>query len=603
MNMKNAMKWGCTLQGAVLAALVVPVGANAALQYTPPQAMVLTCNGTAPNVLGKTSVLATFACANGQAPQAVGVTSGLGNMLGLASGAAALVASEAVPHLALPAMGGRSGAGSNGSGSGANGSDNGTSGSGANGSGGTGSNSGSGGGSGNGSNGSGSGANGSGNGTSGSDANGSGNGSAGSTAASGAPVASSGGGWLGHLVHNIGQAAQQVGQQLVGNAFGGSGSASPPAGVVPVSGNGSAVAPAGVLPALGQSSMASLEDGPVVQVYPDGTKVTLIYQRPGGDGNNALAWLKQNDPQGRYPVRIVQAVHAARGGGLDSSGYRTVGGTVAFCESTHSDGGGEEAMTCRVRSNGDLYVRVAGGLSSHEVPDGYGKLGPEYINPTSFTVPLGAFQQAYTNLGGTDTHFYRSESTGSFRATQGFMFSTADLKSIPHMAARIGARSSCPAGVVVHTREGVPVVFQQETSGDMPFGWLPLGSGKNIYATLRSGFAAQKARQQSRIEACEEVADVPAASADLPSSPVLVGVKDTVEVRIGKGWITAPEHMYSTAGGNASPRGVPAYPLNYVGMPRQYAPWADAIAGQTVNALHAQGFGNVSIVAGQYAPD
>ena len=254
--MKNAMKI------AVLAALVpvatLPAAANAALQYTPPQAMVLTCNGTAPNVLGKTSALATFACANGQAPQAVGVTSGLGDMLGLASGAASLVASEAVPHLALPAMGGGSGAGSNGSGSGAgngngssagkgnvsNGSGNGNgssgNGSGANagsngsGSGGSGSNAGNGSGSSGsganaGSNGSGSGANGSGSGASGS-GNGNGNGSSsnGSGANAGgngsAPSSGSGGGggWLGHLIHSVGQAAQQIGTAVVTGVASGS---------------------------------------------------------------------------------------------------------------------------------------------------------------------------------------------------------------------------------------------------------------------------------------------------------------------------------------------------------------------------------------------
>ncbi len=241
--MKNILKV------AVIVACAVPLAANAALVYTPPQAMVLTCDGTAPNVLGKTSALATFACANGQAPQAVGVTSGLGNMLGLASGAAALVASEAVPSMALPAVGGGSGAGSNGSGngsgSGANGSGSGANssgnGNGANGNGssgngnGSGSNSGSGSGAGNGSNasgsgsgsnagsnGSGSGASGSGNGNgSGSGANSSGSGTGNGSNASGSGSGSTspasnngGGGFFGRMFHAVGAAAAQIGGQI-----------------------------------------------------------------------------------------------------------------------------------------------------------------------------------------------------------------------------------------------------------------------------------------------------------------------------------------------------------------------------------------------------
>lgn len=226
--MKNVLKV------AVIAACAVPLAANAALVYTPPQAMVLTCDGSAPNVLSKTSALATFACANGQAPQAVGITSGMGGMLGLASGAAALVASEAVPSMALPAMGGGAGTGSSGDGSKGNGSGSsaGNNGSGANGRGngsgssGSGSNasgSGSGTGVGNGSNAhSGSGSNGSGSsGSSGSGVNGSGSGS--NSDGSGANGNGSGkgsgsdggGGWLGHLIHSVGQAAQQIGTAVV----------------------------------------------------------------------------------------------------------------------------------------------------------------------------------------------------------------------------------------------------------------------------------------------------------------------------------------------------------------------------------------------------
>ena len=584
--MKTLKNWG--LKVAVLAALVpvgaLPAAANAALQYTPPQAMVLTCNGTAPNVLGKTSVLATFACANGQAPQAVGITSGMGGLLGLASGAAALVASEAVPSMALPAMGGGSGAGSNGSGSGAQSHGNGSSA-----------------GKGNGSNGSG---NGNGNGSS---ANGS-NGNAGPSASSGG----GGGGWLGHLIHSVGQAAQQIGTAVVtrvasgtgGQAtiplFGGSG------GQGTVAGGNNTGSLAGGSPLQGapltggQPSATGINAGPVSVVYPNGVKVTTVYQR---NGANALPWLQQNDPQGQYPVRLLQDVRAARGGGSNTAGYHMVSGTVAFCESTRSDGGGEEAMSCRVRSDGSLYVRVAGGIStSHEVPDGYGKLGPEVIDSTGFTVPRGSYQQAFTNLGGNDPRFYRSESTRSFEVTQGFLFPTKYLKAIPHMVARIATSSSCPAGVVVHARNGVPIVYQQETSGNMPFGWIPLGSGKNIYADVQAGQNAQAGRQQSRVEACAEVADVPSTSADLPVSSVLLGVRDAVEVDRAGEWLTDPAYLYLAASGT-SPSGTPAYPLTYTGMPRQYAPWADLTAAQAVQDLHTRGFGNVSVLAGRYEPD
>lgn len=269
---------------AVMSALVFPVAvlqtANGALQYTPPQAMVLTCGGTAPSVLDKSASLATFACKNGAVPQAVGITSGMADLLGLGAGAAALVASEAVPSMALPGAalpsptsGPGTGNGSNGLGNNGNGSGNGSgaNGSGSNGPGsgtGAGSNSGNNGngsGNGNGSNGSGSGSgngsgsgsnsgsnsgnngsgsNGSGNG-SGSNGNGVGNGSASGSNASGnngsgyngsgsgsnsgaASSGSSGGGFFGHLLHSVGQAVQQVGQQLVG-------------GVLPVAGGGLAV--------------------------------------------------------------------------------------------------------------------------------------------------------------------------------------------------------------------------------------------------------------------------------------------------------------------------------------------------------------------------
>ena len=223
--LKLAVCAACAVPAASL-----PVAASAALVYTPPQAMVLTCNGSAPNVLGKTAALATFACANGQAPQAVGITSGLGDMLGLASGAAALVASEAVPSMALPAVGGGSGAGSNGSGSGPKGT--GSNGGSPSNSTGAGANANNGTGSGSGANGSSLGSTGSNTGTSstGSNTNGSGavsgsgsnsgavsgSGANGSGNAGQAPVASSGGGgFWGHLVHSVGQVAQQIGKAVV----------------------------------------------------------------------------------------------------------------------------------------------------------------------------------------------------------------------------------------------------------------------------------------------------------------------------------------------------------------------------------------------------
>ena len=218
------MKYG--LKIAVLAACMLPVAANAALVYTPPQAMVLTCNGTAPSVTHKTSALATFACANGQTPQAVGVTSGLGDMLGLATGAMALISSESVPSLALPGSvqrlsgipqsGNGSGNGSSGANSSGNGSGNGSSGTSPNG-GGKGSNTGgntAGNGSGN------SGASTNGGGTGSNAGSSSGNAGAGSSATSAGQVAehaasSGGGGFFGHLINTIGQAAGQIGHAML----------------------------------------------------------------------------------------------------------------------------------------------------------------------------------------------------------------------------------------------------------------------------------------------------------------------------------------------------------------------------------------------------
>ena len=190
------------LKIAVLAACALPVAANAALVYTPPQAMVLTCNGSAPNVVKKTSALATFACKDGQTPQAVGITSGLGDLLGLATGAAVLAGSEAVPSLALPGTAQQvSGLPQSGNGSG--------NGSGAGNGSGNGSSSGNGSGSGNGSAGNGSGGSGSGNGSGNGSGDGSGNGSG-----NGAGNGSGSGGFLGNLLHSVGQAAQRIGGAL-----------------------------------------------------------------------------------------------------------------------------------------------------------------------------------------------------------------------------------------------------------------------------------------------------------------------------------------------------------------------------------------------------
>ncbi|MHB1642636.1 MAG: hypothetical protein ACYCS8_08240 [Acidithiobacillus sp.] len=577
-TMKNGLKL------AVVAALAIPVAAQAALQYTPPQAMVLTCNGSAPNVLNKTSALATFACANGQVPQAVGVTSGLGDLLGLASGASILAASEAVPHMALPGGASAPASGSPASGNGTNA--------------GKGSNSSNASDTGNGS---GKGSN-SGNGLNSSNASGKGSNS-GSSAGSGSGSGSSngsssgGGGFLGHLLNSVGQAVQQVGQQLVGLPVT---TGQPANGSVPPG-----IAQAGQ-PSGGGLSTSSGQTTPgtiTINTF-DGALLHTAYAADSADptgGPNALAWLQKNDPDGRYPVRIVQDVRAASGGG--NSGYRTVSGTYAFCGSDHTLDSGFEPLMCRVRANGDLYVRVAGGISTHhEVPDGYGKLGPELINPTSFTVPRGDYSRAYTNLNGSHPHFYRNEATSSFQNTRGFEFSTSFLRSVPHIAAVIGGHGTCPAGVVVHTRNGVPILFQQETSGNMPFGWVPLGSGKTIYNQLSSGLKAQSARQQSRVEACEEVADVPSARASLPTTPVLLGVRDNLEVNRGGVWVTDPAAMHVVASGTLSNGVTLPYHLTYPGLPRRYAPWADLVADQAVMDLHTNGFGTVTIRAGRYIP-
>ncbi len=89
------------LKMTILSACALPVVAQASL----PQALVLTCGGAAPRVLHKTKDMASFACANGNTPQAVGVVSGMGGLVGLASGAGVVVESEAVSHFSLPGTG------------------------------------------------------------------------------------------------------------------------------------------------------------------------------------------------------------------------------------------------------------------------------------------------------------------------------------------------------------------------------------------------------------------------------------------------------------------------------------------------------------------
>ncbi len=186
-----------TTKLAVLMALTIPVGAEAALTYTPPQAIVVTCNGQAPKVLKKNTDLAQFSCTNGAKPQAVGITNGLGGLLGLASGAALFAGSEALPGVSLPGASGpvnspvRTNNGSGNSGNnGSNGSNNG---------------------SGNASNGSGNGNNGSGNGSGSGTGNGSSSGS-GSNSGAGSNTQGSGTG-SGSSANGSGQSETQGSNQ------------------------------------------------------------------------------------------------------------------------------------------------------------------------------------------------------------------------------------------------------------------------------------------------------------------------------------------------------------------------------------------------------
>ena len=455
MNMKNGL-----LKIAVLTALAVPAAANAALQYTPPQAMVLTCNGTAPNVLGKTSALATFACANGQAPQAVGITSGMGGLLGLASGAAVLAASEAVPSMALPAMGGGSGAGSNGSGSGAQSHGNGSSAGKGNGS------NGSGNGNGNGPSGNGSGANagsngsgsnaGNGSGSSGSGANGS-NGNAGPSASGG----SGGGGWLGHLIHSVGQAAQQIGTAVVTGVASGTGG---PATIPLFGGSGGQGTIAGGNNLAGGNMGTSGGDlfggnggqysVPALTHYPaaGGTLSLLFDGTHDQSGQSSLWWLIKTEIKngGKLPYRY--AVSMNRPTVLSGNMVKTGPGDV-FCEGASGSAADTfapiqfEALTCRVEQGGQLAV-----FSS--------------TNAVQFTVPRGAFSRAYTNLSGNNPNYFMQYTTGELRRTAGYVFPTQYLHASASFAKEahwVRVFSSCVAGPVVHYRDGIPMIYQMPT--------------------------------------------------------------------------------------------------------------------------------------------
>ncbi|MBU2832999.1 hypothetical protein [Acidithiobacillus ferriphilus] len=433
------MKQRFGLKLAVVAALALPMAAQAALQYTPPQAMVLTCGGSAPNVLNKTSALATFACANGAVPQAVGITSGLGNMLGLASGASLLVGSEAVPHLALPAA-----SGSGGSGSGGNGTGNGS------GSGNTGSNTGS--------NGSGSGGNGSGNG-SGSGNTGSNTGPSGSASGSSANASGNGGGFWGHLVHSVGRVAQQIGNTVLtgGQAtvplFGGTTTGNSGAGA----GAGAASMGGGV-PASGGSGLFGGGSGgyhvQIISHYPAaGGTLSLLFAGTHNHSNqNSLWWLVHREMGygGKLPYRYVVSMNRPM---LLAGKVVKTGPGYAFCAGAsggNSDNlglGQFEALKCRVEQNGQLAV-----FSSN--------------NAVQFTVPSGKFSYAYTNLSGSNPNYFMQYTTGELRRTAGYVFPAQYLRanaSFAKLASWVRVFSSCVAGPVVHYRGNVPMIFQMPT--------------------------------------------------------------------------------------------------------------------------------------------
>lgn len=350
------MKYG--LKIAVLAACALPVAANAALVYTPPQAMVLTCNGTAPTVTNKTSALATFACADGQTPQAVGVTSGLGDMLGLATGAMTLISSESVPSLALPGSAQRlsgipqSGNGSSGANSSGNGSGNGSSGTSQNG-GGAGSNTGgntTGDGSGN------SGASTNGGGTTGNNASTSGNtGGNGSTTSGNAGAGSSatsagqavthaassgGGGFFGHLINTLGHVAGQVGHAMLHggtvniplfNTGGGNGAGNGSAGVANTSTSGGSVgAPQNTLQNL--PGTITLHNIPAAGVRIPQKSLDALYN-----------WITANHTAGNYlnyivsPAKVTPVVVPVSGGVYE---YARVTGTF----NVYVDNGGHHAI-------------------------------------------------------------------------------------------------------------------------------------------------------------------------------------------------------------------------------------------------------------------
>lgn len=460
-----------TTKLAVLMALAIPVGAEAALTYTPPQAIVVTCNGQAPQVLKKNTDLAQFSCTNGAKPQAVGITHGLGDLLGLASGAALFAGSEALPGVSLPGASGPvnspvrtnngsgngsnngSNSGNNGSGShsgnGSNGSNSGNNGSN---SGNSSGNNGSGSGSGNGSS-SGSGSNGSNTGNS------SGNSGSGSNSGSSAsPASSSGsGGWLGNIVGNIGHALGQIGHAV---ATGGSVS-------IPLTGNsgntgGLSAGGSSSEPFGGQNWQYNYE---VTNHYPVGQDNLDMYFGPTGEpsSDSDLWWLLKQEIHHELrtgsglPFRYTNVSLSTPK--VVSGDLLNVGQGMAFCENVNGGAADTfapiqfQALTCRVRQNGQLSV-----ASNNR--------GVE------FTVPQGQYGYAYTNDNGNNPKYYLQLSTQAAKNTSGYVFPTQYLQanaSFAEMAKWVDTYSSCVAGPIVHERDGVPMIWQMNTYVAQPY--------------------------------------------------------------------------------------------------------------------------------------
>ncbi len=422
----NTMKNGLRL--AVVAALVLPVAAQAALQYTPPQAMVLTCNGSAPNVLNKTSALATFACANGQVPQAVGVTSGLGDLLGLASGASILAASEAVPQLALPSSAPASGSPASGRGSNAGNGSNSSNASDT-------------------SNGSGKGSN-AGKGSNSSNASGKGSNS-GSGSGSSNGSSSGGGGFLGHLLNSVGSAVQQIGHAVMtgGEAsipLMGGGNAS--SGLTPIAEGG----PIGSNRLFGGSPSGTYNFQATAHYPAGGGSVTLLFgEHPN---SNSLWWLisRERTQGGKLPFRYAVSLNPPK---MLSGAVVRTGQGEAFCEAQSGSSGDFEApiqfeaLTCRPEQDGQLAV-----------------FSPN--NAVQFTVPNGQYSYAYTNLWGNNPNYFMQKTTNELRRTAGYVFPVQDLRanaSFTHLAKWTQEYGSCVAGVIVHHRGNVPMIYQAET--------------------------------------------------------------------------------------------------------------------------------------------